>query len=336
MSAITVLILPVLCWACLSAAALAREGYELVVARAAYHDVTLIGFTRARATLPLVAEASGKILTVETDIGGTIDAAGVFASIDATFIRLDLDGNRVQQELLRSRIEYDEREASRYRTLTKKGSASMSRLDELEQTLRDNRHRLEDLAIQAQILEERLARTQVTAPPGWRVVKRLIEPGQRVSEGEVLGEVADFSTLLIPIALTPQQAAALQVQGDHLTVHLPDHNQTVAAEIYRINPGFDPETRKISVDLALAGPLEDQRGGLRTSLVLRLPADSGAVMLPAKAVEESYEEYWVTREDGERITVVRLGERTGPAGLMLEVNSPVIRVGDRFRLTRSE
>ena len=319
-----------------NAAALDNQAEELAVARTAWHEVTLTGFTRARATLPLVAEAGGKVLEVNTDIGGTIDESGVFARIDDTFIRLDLDSNGVQRKQLRSRIDYDEREAGRYRTLVDKGSASRSRLDELEQTLRDNRHRLDELAIEAQVLEERLARTQVTAPAGWRVTGRQIEPGQRVNEGEVLGEVSDFSALLIPVALSPQQFAALQVQRDNLGVQLPDRELTVDARIYRVNPGFDTQTRKISVDLALAEALEDRRGGLRATLTLRLPARSGAVMLPAAAVEESYEEYWVTREDGERLRVVRLGNRSGPDGTLVQIASPQIRPGDRFRLIRND
>jgi len=314
----------------------AGEQNELAVARTAYHDVTLTGFTRARASLPLVAETSGKVLAVNADIGDTIDTGGVFASIDTTFIRLDLDTNRVQQQQLRSRIDYDEREAGRYRTLVEKGSASRSRLDELEQTLRDNRRQLEELAIQAQVLEERLARTRITAPTGWRVTARHVEPGQRVNEGEVLGEVADFSTLLVPIALSPKQFAALQAQQDNLSVQLPDRNLTVAARIFRINPGFDAATRKISVDIALSTTLEEQRGGLRASLDLHLPTASGAVLLPAQAVEESYEEYWVTREDGKRIRVVRLGTLSGPDGALVQVASPLIKPGDRFQRLRSD
>lgn len=325
-----------LCGASTGSAVLAGEPDAIAVARPAYRNVTLAGFTRACATLPLVAEAGGKVLAVNADVGDRIAAQGVFATIDDTFIRLDLEANREEQEKLRSRIAYDEREAGRYRTLVDKGSASKSRLDELEQTLRDNRHQLRELAIRAQVLEERLARTRVMAPAGWRVTARQVEPGQRVNEGEVLGEVSDFSTLMIPVALSPQQYTALQAQQKGLNVQLPDHHLTVPVRVYRVNPGFDEQTRKISVDLALTEPLEDQRGGLRATLVLQLPEGSGAVMLPPQAVEESYEEYWVTREDGERIRVVRLGNHSGRDGTLLRVASPQIKPGDRFRLNHND
>jgi RND family efflux transporter MFP subunit len=318
----------------LSGAPAASES-SLVTARASFQEVTLTGFTRARATLPMVAESSGKVLAVDAEIGEAIGTTGVFGQLDDTFIRLDLDANRVQQAQLRSRLDYDRREAKRYRELASKGSASKSRLDELEQTLLDNQHRLDELAIQERVLEERLIRTKVTAPSGWQVIERRVEPGQRVNEGEVLGAVSDFSTLLVPFALSPEQFAALRRDGTDLSLYLPDWGKTVATRLYRVNPGFDPATRKTAVDLAVDDDLPERRGGLRTRLTLRLPEATGAVMLPDTAVEESYEEFWVTRESGDRLRVVKLGNHAGPDGTWIRIASPHIRPGDLFRLVET-
>ncbi len=306
----------------------------LVAARPSFREIALTGFSRARASLPLVAESSGKVMEVAADIGQTIDTAGLFARLDERFIRLDLEANLIQQAQIRSRLEYDGREAQRYRELAKKGSASKSRLDELEQTLRDNQHRLDELVIQEQVLDERLRRTRITAPAGWHVIDRRVEPGQRVNQGEVLGAVSDFSTLLAPYALSPEQLSTLRRQTEPLTLYLPDLNLTVSTRIHRINPGFDPVTRKTAVDLAIEGELPERRGGLRTILVLRMPESTGAVMLPETAVEQSYEEFWVTRDSGDRLRVVKLGDHAGPDGTWLRIASPAIQPGDRFRLTK--
>ena len=71
---------------------------EIVSAQPAYRETVLTGFTRARAVLPLVAETSGKVLSVSADIGSAIDRHGVFARLDPTLIELDLEANRVAQE----------------------------------------------------------------------------------------------------------------------------------------------------------------------------------------------------------------------------------------------
>ena len=316
--------------------AAAEPGTALAIAEPAVREVTLTGFTRARASLPLVAETSGRVEAVASDIGEAIGEDGIFAQLDDTFIRLELDEVEVQQERLQAQIAYDEREVKRYRELARQNNASASQLDTLEQTLRDNRHELRVLQVKQKVLQERLIRTRIRAPAGWRVTGRSLELGQLVKDGEKVGEAADFSALIVPFALTPRQYAALTAATEDIRLHLPDLKQEVAASVYRTNPGFDPVTRKIAVDLEIHDRVEPRRGGLRAQLHLHLPERTGAVMLPRAAVDQSYDELWVTREDGKRLQVMLLGTSAGPDGGRLRVASPDIEPGQRFRLLRED
>jgi len=310
------------------------DGDGVVTALPAVRSVELTGFTRARARLPLVAEGDGRVESVAADIGGVIGADGTFARIDGTFIRLELDETRVRQDQLRSQIAFDEREVERYRSLARQNNAAASQLDTFEQTLRNNRHALSQLEVQQRVLEERLRRTRIQAPPGWRVTARTIEPGQWVATGERLGEVADFATLIVPFALTPEQHAALTAlaDGGGLRLRLPDLEQSLPASVYRDNPGFDPETRKLAVELELDAPVQPARGGLRARLALPMPERSGAVLLPEAAVRRSYEEYWVEPLDGKPIRVLVLGREERAAGTWLRISSPELAAGARVRV----
>jgi len=306
------------------------------VAEAALREIVLTGFTRARARLPLVvetqgriAETQGRIEEVRYDIGDTIGEDGLFARVDDTFLRLEIEENATQQKQLRQRIEFDEREVTRYQALARKSNAAAAQLDSVQQTRDSNLQELRLLEIRGRTLEERLARTRIYAPPGWRVTARTVEPGQWVNYGDRIAEVADFSLLLLPFALTPEQLAALQT-SDAMTVELPDLGQRAPVSIHRINPGFDAETRKIALDLRLDTPLTEQRGGLRAVLRLQLPEVAGAVILPAAAVRSSFEEYWVQPLAGTPISVVLLGRVTRADGEYVRVSSPRIAPGDRF------
>lgn len=319
--------------ALLSAACAAAEpDVALVAAEPAVREIALTGFTRARAELPLVAQVPGRVEQVDRDIGETIGEDGVFARLDDTFIALELEEVTIQQERLHAQIDYDRREVTRYTELARQNNASASQLDTLEQTLRDNRHELRVLEVKQRVLEERLLRTRIRAPAGWQVTGRSVEPGQWVKDGENVGAAADFSALIVPFALTPEQYAALTATNDRIILRLPDLKREATAIIYRTNPGFDPVTRKIAVDLEIQDEVEPRRGGLRARLSLKLPERTGAVMLPPRAVEHSYEELWVTREDGERLRVMLLGSGAGPDGDRLRVSSPDVEPGQRFRL----
>jgi RND family efflux transporter MFP subunit len=318
--------------------AIAQPHASLATAEPAVRETMLTGFTRARATLPLVAETSGRTEAVSRDIGGAIGKDGIFARLDDTFIRLELEQVAVEQERLRNQIAFDQREVKRYTELARRNNASASQLDSLEQTLRDNKEALRVLEVKQKVLQERLARTRIRAPSDWLVTSRAVEPGQWVREGEKVGEVADFSALLVPFALTPEQYAALTGpgSGDSIRLRLPDIGQEVAASVYRTNPRFDPETRKIAVELEIRDQVSPHRGGLRAQLSLWLPERTGAVLLPPEAVDRSYEEHWVTRENGERVRVMLLGRTGGSDGERLHVAAPNVAPGQRFRLSHKD
>lgn len=279
---------------------------SVLAARPSTRALELTAFTRPRARLPLVAEIGGRIESVMHDIGERIGDDGLFARIDATFLQLELEDNRVEQARLRDQIAFDEREVARNQELARNKNVAAAQLDQARQTLLNDTQALNRLAVQARVLDERISRTRVTAPPGWQVTERRIEPGQWVGDGERLGEVADFSSLLLPFALTPEQLAALQAMPAPLTVELPELGLTVPATIYRINPALDEQTRKIAVDLKLEDAIEPQRGGLRAELQLRFP-DPDNLLIPAAAVHRGFEENWVQPVDGEQIKITILG-----------------------------
>jgi hypothetical protein len=148
----------------------------------------------------------------------------------------------------------------------------------------------------------------------------------------VVATVGDYTRLLVPFSLAPDEYEYLQASGP-ITLSLPDKNILVPAEVYRENPAFDPSTRKISVELAVdqssaAGGLQNMRGGLRAELAISLPDESGAVLVPKSAVIERYEEFYIVREGGERVKVVVLGP--GPADT-LRVSAEEVCPGERFK-----
>ncbi len=310
----------------------------LVTAVPAMREIALVGFTRALAEAPLVAETDGRVQALFADVGDRIDDSGRFAQLDTRFLQLDLEEIGVQEERLRSQVDYDQREVTRFRELVRQNSASASQLDTLEQSLRDNSHASRALDVKRRMLEERLARATISSPVGWSVTARHVELGQWVRGGETVGRAADFSTLLVPFALTPEQFVALEETGSDLAVELLDRgstaDHTVRARIHRVNPGFDPETRKIAVELALTDTVEPARGGLRVRLRLRLPEATGAVSLPPSAIDSSYEESWIIRESGERVSALPLGpDALDPE--LIRITAPGLKPGDRVRTVGS-
>jgi membrane fusion protein (multidrug efflux system) len=305
---------------------LGAEAPETVVVQTSTQQVAVTGYTRARRRMPLTVETAGRVLEVNGEVGDPIPDSGIYTCVDGTFTRLELDANQARQHQLQADVAYFRKETRRYRDLMERRTTSQSELDSVQHDLDSHRFQLKALQVEAQRLEEELERCCVKAPPGWRVIGRSVEPGQWVAAGTQVGEVGDFSTLLIPLALDPDELKTLQ-SSERLQVTLDDLGITVPAAIERISPAFDPKTRKVNVDLLIAQGLTQPRGGLRATLVLQVPDTTGSVLVPERALTESYEQRYLVREKGERVPVVVLGE--AGEGLV-RVNAPAVSPGDRF------
>ncbi len=101
----------------------------------------------------------------------------------------------------------------------------------------------------------------------------------------------------------------------------------MAVRLERVSPDFDPETRKINVDLAFGAGLPEMRGGLKAELSLSLPDPAGVVLVPQASVLERYEEFWLSRPGGENVKVFVLG--SGPDNTY-RVRGEGVRPGGTF------
>jgi RND family efflux transporter MFP subunit len=281
--------------------------------------------------MDIVSEEAGRCVRVVADVGDQIKKDGLFAVLDTTFIDLSLKKNRVEQERLKSLIAYNGKEVRRYEELVERETAAQSTLDSLQNKLDQAQFQIQALQVQEAELRERQSRHHIRVPPGWSIIERTVEPGEWVSVGSSLGKAGDFRILIVPFSMSPAEYSALKKLDNKAELVFPDLDEkplAVEASLERISPAFDPETRKINLELTISGNLPEKRGGLRTELSLEIPDPSGAVLVPSSAVAERYEEFWLTRVNGDRVRVLFLGD--GPDNTY-RVRSPELRPGDRLK-----
>ena len=298
------------------------------VVRQSFQDVPLTAFTRPRTVLQLIAEEKGRFSSVEVDVGDTVGAAQRFGCLDTIYIDLHIEANLASQKRLRADLDYYTRQVERFRSLVERSTSAKSNLDDVERQRIGTRAGLTEAEVEARELKERKRRHCIEAPQGWQVTERLVDPGQWVNAGDPVGSIADFSVLLAPFALSYPEYRALTSHTGMLQVRLIDEGIDVEATPVHINPDFDETTRKISVDLELDKGVPDKRGGLRVKLVLRLPDPSGAVLVPAAAVQERYEQHWVTGTDKIEYAVVYLAEIELEGQRWARVVSEELKPGD--------
>jgi RND family efflux transporter MFP subunit len=268
---------------------------------------------------------------VNGDVGDHIKDGEPYTCLDDTYLELELRSNKAERKTLEVDIDYFSKEVNRFSKLLKKNSSTESQLDEAQRNLDKTKAQYGALGIAADILKERKDRLCIEAPAGWRVMKRYVEPGQWVNAGMPVVEVGDFSRLVAPFALsTNEYNALLDKQKAGLKATLPELNLVLPARLMRVSPAFDEQSRKIHLELEISEGLTEHRGGLRVNLELDIPMQTGAVLVPADALQQRYEQYWLRRSDGSEISVVYLGRSKHPEEGWVRVVSPDIKPGDQF------
>jgi RND family efflux transporter MFP subunit len=305
------------------------ENSSFVSVQPAFQTITLSGFTRARRSMPIASEISGKITHIYADIGEEIPKNGIFACLDKTFIKLDIaatENSIAQHEV---DLKYLTKQVQRHKKLVKTRSAAISLLDDLIRQKQLAYRAIQGAKIEKQKLEEIKRRHCIKAPKGWVVTERSVEQGQWVDIGAPIAQANNYQQLLIPLTLTAEELNALQQKPKQFTLYLPEYKQNVAATIERISPAFDTQSHKIRVDLLIQDTSIQQRSGIRAELNLDIHDQMNTFLIPKKALDERFEEVWLTRKNGKKIRVMLQGYLNDE---IAKISSSKIQIGDQFQL----
>jgi RND family efflux transporter MFP subunit len=290
---------------------------ETVTPKPYYRTQLLSGFTKAKQTAQISSEVAGKCLAIHAEIGTAVPESGILAEIDDTFIKLDIQANRLEIESVKRQLLTEKKTLGRYTTLLEKNSSTEAKLDEVTLSADLHEMTIETLNNQYQRLQENLARHTITAPKGWILIERMIEPGEYVQTGQAVANIGDFSEMLISLALSYNELKILR-QSETIPLYFPDIGLKTTARLYRVSPTFTEATKKIPVDLIIENNLQENsiRGGLRAELHLKQQEET-AFVLPFSALINRYDAYWIVKENNERMKVIFLGKTDNGASAIV-------------------
>jgi multidrug efflux pump subunit AcrA (membrane-fusion protein) len=285
--------------------------------KAARKSIALSGYTRSRTTQTLASEVTGKVLAVNYDVGQTIGTEP-FLEIDPTFVDFQIEQTQLSLQKLKvaniraeSQKDYLQKEFKRIDRLRQGNVATLAKwesaaeeLKQAELALKTTDVEMGALSVQLKELKERRKRHKLTAPKGWIVVDRKVESGEIITSGTPLGEVADFTQMVIPLFVSgPQLTAIRKLNQIPVTVE----NKPAKAKLNWANPEFDERSRKLAVELVLVDFDGETRGGLLTELSLNVPSEG--LMVPKASVTNQYNNpYVVTKQTGKTIPITILDD----------------------------
>lgn len=230
-----------------------------------------------------------------------------------------------------------ERDLERLRSLHAAGAVSAREVEVAERGLADARSALEaarardgsaaPLAETARAraalaaAEARLADARVTAPAAGVVLTREVEPGDAVTPGQVLFELALDGPTELSADAREENLASLVPGAPAVASADAFPDSVFAARVLSLSPVVDPAQGTVEVRFAVPDPPAYLRPGMTVSINVVAARRDGALLLPPDAVESAGRDSgWVTlRQQGRTARrAVRIGIRGDQAVEILD------------------
>lgn len=261
------------------------------------------GNLEASAQLTVAPKIAGQIGSVGVDIGDEVASGDLLVTLDDQEYRQALAEAKARLQVAQAQhqqAQSDTRTAARtrkrIRSLNDKGIAATSELDQAEAeaananaALAVARASIAEAKAQVETARIRLGYTEIRAH--WpetdrhrQVGERMVEPGDTVAANTPLLRIVSVQPLTAVIrvpesiypALQTGQAAQLRVAGADSALF--------DAEIARIAPVFDPDSRRARVELNVPNAAGKLAPGMYVQVGLMADALANAVVVPRTAV----------------------------------------------------
>jgi len=243
-----------------------------------------VGDIEPRRTGNLGFQVGGRLIERQVDTGATIHKGEVLARLDSADQKNRILSAEAQVRAAQASVDQAVPLEARYRELLTGGVTTPQRYEEAKKQLQRSTGELADAKAQLAFAQDQLAYTQLVAASDGIVLSTGADPGQVVSAGQMVLQVADPSEREGVFAVSDAVIGLVSV-GLPIRVRLKsDPSIFTIGPVREVAPNADPVTRTYAVRVTLPAPPDAMRLGaivvgrpeVETQQVIRIP--SGALL----------------------------------------------------------
>ncbi|MBV0892152.1 efflux RND transporter periplasmic adaptor subunit [Paracoccus sp. Z118] len=244
------------------------------------------GTLQPRTQVQINSKLSGTIAELNARLGDRVSQGDLLAQIDAEALRAQLAQQVAALEATRAQFALAETEARRAEELAGRGVSASAALEAARSNLAVQQANMNVQEAAVASAEITLNDAAIRAPIDGIIAERSVEPGQTVTAGAALFQLADLSVMtlevLVPVARTVQletgQAVAFTVEGLA--------GRSFEGRIEGISPTSASGSRNAPVSIVVENPDGILRGGMYATGEILLRTQPEAVAVPRSSVRE--------------------------------------------------
>lgn len=217
----------------------------------------------------VVARVTGVILDMLTEEGRSVKEGDVL---------LRIDDREYRHRLSQTDAEVS-RQNARFERVKQMVEGDLVSAEEFEGARSD----VQSAEAQKGLAELQLSYTRVKAPFAGRVVERLVDQGQMVTDGTTLFRLADVSRLLARVHVPAREFRNIRTD-QKVELHVDSSDEVLAGEIILVSPIIDPSTGTIKVTVEITDYPESIRPGDFAEVRIVTDVHENALLVPKTAV----------------------------------------------------
>lgn len=276
--------------------------------------------------LPVMVECVGRLtpyreVLLSTEVGGVIDSYEIdsgervikgqaLIKIDPTDYRLALKEAEASLKMALAQLEASEKGFERSKNLLPRNVITPDAFEKLEAEFKSSCASMERVKVMVDIAEERLKKTEITAPFSGLIASRMVERGQTVGVGQPLITLIDLDPIRVRIYLSERDYVHLEKKNS-VTVMIEAYpDRRFDGHIDRIGVKADERTNTFDVEILVDNPDIFLKAGMTARVYLTTGIFKGAIMIPQRAVlyRKDRQEVFIMDSNGRaRVREVELG-----------------------------
>jgi RND family efflux transporter MFP subunit len=251
--------------------------------RAAGSNVTLTGTVQAQNEVIQSFRIDGRLIERLVDVGDAVKAGQLIARLDPQNEESGVQAARAQLSAAQARLVEARSNFERMRDLVAEDAVSRSQFEQAEALRKTAESGVEAAQSQLALSQNRLGYTRLFANVSGIVTTRGPEPGEVVSPGRMIVQVARESARDAVFDVPPQVKNAAPKFPDIRVALVSDPAVSAIGKVREVSPRADPVTGTFAVRVRLIDPPAEMRLGSTVSGRMTLDA-TPAIEIPAAAL----------------------------------------------------
>jgi len=251
--------------------------------RAVGDTIVLTGTVQAQTEINQSFRVDGRLIERAVDVGDTVRPGQLLARLDPQNEESGLQAARAQLVAAQAQLVEARNNHQRMRDLVAENAVSRASFDQAVALLQTAESQVEAVRANLSVAENRLSYTRLFADVAGVVTARGPEPGEVVSAGRMVVQVAREGTRDAVFDVPAQVKDSAPRNSDITVALVNDPKVTAAGKVREVSPRADPVTGTFAVRVQLIDPPPTMRLGSTVAGRVKLDA-APAIQIPAAAL----------------------------------------------------